>query len=59
MSVLVSDLGVVPSDGFPGSPLMAATLALTGSGNISLVSDLGVVPSDGFRGSPLMAATLA
>ena len=38
---------------------MAATLALTSSGNISLVSDLGVVPSDGSHGSPLMAATLA
>ena len=38
---------------------MAATLALTSSGNISPVSDLGVVPSDGSPGSPLMAATLA
>ena len=56
---IVSDLDAVPSAAPSREPLMAATLALTNSGNISPVSDLGVVPSDGSPGSPLMAATLA
>ena len=47
MSVLVSDRDAEPPAGFFGSPLGAATPALTGAGNISPVSDLDAVPSDG------------
>ena len=46
LASLVSDLGVVPSDGSRGSPLMAATLALTAwaraSPNAQPGSDFGV-----------------
>ena len=44
---IVSDLDAVPSAAPSREPLMAATLALTSSGNISPISDLDAVPSGG------------
>ena len=56
---IVSDLDAVPSAAPSREPLMAATLALTSSGNISPISDLDAVPSAAPSREPLMAATLA